>query len=93
MKQESNVCHVCIVYHNNNYTCTLLNSDKNSARVKVAGNGKSPGGGGGGGRVSWTNYLDKSILVDIANIQIIAFASIFSLFALSILIKKPILFF
>ena len=44
----------------------------------MAGNGKSPEeGGGGGGRVSRTNYLDKSILVDIANIQIIAFASIF----------------
>ena len=80
------------MYHNNYFTCTLLNSDKNSARVKVAGNGKSPEGGRGG-RVSRTNYLDKSMLVDIANIQIIAFASIFSLFALSIWIKKPILFF
>ena len=39
LKQES---YVCIVYHNNYFTCTLLNSDKNSARVKVAGNGKSP---------------------------------------------------
>ena len=38
VKQESNVC---IVYHNNYFTCTLLNSDKNSARAKVAGNGKS----------------------------------------------------
>ena len=58
----------------------------------MAGNVESPEGGGGG-RVSRTNYLDKSILVDIANIQIIAFASIFSLFALSISIKRPILFF
>ena len=55
----------------------------------MVGNGESPEGGGGG-RVSQTNYLDKSILVDIANIQIIAFASIFSLFALSISIKRPI---
>ena len=59
----------------------------------LRGGGGGVEGGGGGGRVSWTNYLDKSILVDTANIQIIAFASIFSLFALSILIKKPILFF
>ena len=35
--------------------------------------------------------MDGPILVDIANIQIIAFASIFSLFA--ILINEPILFF
>ena len=45
----------------------------------MAGNGKSPEGGGGG-RVSRTNYLDKSILVVFANIQIIAFASIFFTF-------------
>ena len=48
---------------------------------------------GGGGRVSWTNYLDEPILVDIANIQIIAFTSMLSFFALSILINEPILFF
>ena len=65
----------------------------------MAGNGKSPEGEGEGegegGRVSQTKYLDGPILVDIDNIhvQIIAFASILSLFALSILIKKPILFF
>ena len=39
-------------------TCTLLNSDKNSARVKVAGNGKSPeveveGEGGFLGQTIW----------------------------------------
>ena len=50
-------------------------------------------GGRGGGRVSRTNYLDRPILVDIANIQIIAFASVFSLFAPSILINQHILFF
>ena len=44
-KQESNVCILC---HNNYFTCTLLNSDKNSARAKVAGNGKSPEGDGEG---------------------------------------------
>ena len=43
LKQESNIC---IVYHNNYFTCTLLNSDKNSALAKVAGNGKSPDGEG-----------------------------------------------
>ena len=58
----------------------------------MAGNGESPEGGGGG-RVSRTKCLVTSILVDIANIQIIAFASIFSLFSLSISIKRPILFF
>ena len=45
----------------------------------MAGNGKDPKGGGGE-RVSRTNYLDKSIFVGIANIQIIAFASIFFTF-------------
>ena len=45
LKQESNVC---IVYHKTNLTCTLLNSDKNSVRAKVAGNGKSPEGEGEG---------------------------------------------
>ena len=39
LKQESNVC---IVYHNNYFTCTPLNSDKKSARAIVVGNGKSP---------------------------------------------------
>ena len=46
LKQESNVC---IVYHKTSLTCTLLNSDKNSMRAKVAGNGKSPEGEGEGG--------------------------------------------
>ena len=51
LKQESNVC---IVYHNNYFTCTLLNPDKNSAQAKVAGNGKSPEGEGEGGFLGQT---------------------------------------
>ena len=50
LKQENNVC---IVYHNNYCTCTLLNSDKNSVRAKAAGNGKSSEGRG------WEGFLDK----------------------------------
>ena len=46
LKQESNVC---IMYHKTNLTCTLLNSDINSPRAKVAGNGESPEGEGEGG--------------------------------------------
>ena len=45
LKQESNVCIVC---HNNYFTCTLQNSDRNFAGAKVAGNGKSPEGEGEG---------------------------------------------
>ena len=33
LKQASNVC---IVYHNNYFTCTVLNSDKISAQAKIA---------------------------------------------------------
>ena len=54
LKQESNAC---IVYHNNYFTCTLLNSDKNSAQAKVAGNGKSPEEEGEGG------FLEQSIWI------------------------------
>ena len=85
LKQESNVCIVC---HNNYFTCTL----QNSGRSESGGKWKESWGGGGG-RVSRTNYLDGPILVDIANIQIITFASVFSLFAPSILINQHILFF
>ena len=54
---------------------------------------KSPEGEGEGGFLGQTIYLDRQILVDIASIQIIAFASAFSLFAPSILINQHILFF
>ena len=54
LKQESNVC---IVYHNNYFICTLLNSNKNSVRAKVAGNGKSPEGEREGG------FLGQTILL------------------------------
>ena len=50
LKQESNVC---IVYHNNYFTSTLLNSDNNSARAKVAEKWQEPereGKGEGEGR-------------------------------------------
>ena len=74
LKQESNVC---IVYHQEHifHLCTF--KLENSARAKVVENGKSPEGEGegkgGGRRVSRTNYLDGPILVDIANVRIIAF--------------------
>ena len=68
------------MYHNSYFFCTLLNSNKNSARAKVAGSGKSPEGEGEGGFLGQTIWMGR--LVDIANVQIIAFASIFSLFPL-----------
>ena len=45
---------VLYMIHNKYFTCTLLNSDKNSARAKVAGNGKSPEGEGEGGFLGQT---------------------------------------
>ena len=56
LKQESNVCIVC---HNNYFTCTLQNSDKNSAGAKVAGNGKSPDGEGKGGFLGQTIWIGR----------------------------------
>ena len=53
------------------------------------------GGGRGGGREGFSDKLSGSADIGgIANIQIIAFCKyFFSLFALSILINEPILFF
>ena len=47
------------MYHNNYFTCTLLNSDKNSARAKVAGNGKSPEEEREGGFLEQTIWMGR----------------------------------
>ena len=56
LKEESNVC---VVYHNTYFTCTLFNSDKNSALAKVAGNGKSPEGEGEAGFLGQTIWMRR----------------------------------
>ena len=61
LKQASNVCIVC---HNNYFTCTLLSSDKIPAQAKMAGNGKSPEGTGeGGGWGGEGGFLGQTIWV------------------------------
>ena len=47
-------CLYCVSQLYNYFTCTLCDSDKNSARAKVAGNGKSPEGEGEGGFLGQT---------------------------------------
>ena len=94
LKQASNVC---IVYHNNYFTCTvLLTLTKYPHKRKWRDMERALRGGVGGGvREGFSDKLSGwADIGGTAKIQIISFCEYFvSLFALSLLINEPILFF